>query len=173
MFTVWLLHHSPKPIVFHQTLSCKRDKTQSISYLFMKVIALGQRTWEKQPGIGISVKFHHASIRTTADTQLNEYSHHQCWEAQTNWQLSQEKRREVMNTYLSVNHWLIRIEKFSSCPISDIFRAHLWKHSGLCREQGKEFYDGQRDIGHSRHLVQFPTWKFLTAWCVAFKRNID
>ena len=61
-----------------------RDKTQLISYLSMRDIALGQRTWEKQPGIGISVKFHHASIRTTADTQLNEYSHHQCWEAQTN-----------------------------------------------------------------------------------------
>ena len=48
----------------------------------MKVVALGQRTWEKLPGIGIGVKFHHASIRTTADTQLNESSH-QCWQVQT------------------------------------------------------------------------------------------
>ena len=49
----------------------------------MKVIALGQRTWEKLPGIGIGVKFHHASIRTTADTQLNESSR-QFYEVQTN-----------------------------------------------------------------------------------------
>ena len=58
-----------------------KDKTQSISYLSVKVVALGHGTWEKLPGIG--VKFHHASIRTTADTQLNESSH-QCMEVQTN-----------------------------------------------------------------------------------------
>ena len=31
----------------------------------------------------------------------------------------------------------------------------------------KEFLGRQRDR-HSRHSVQFPTWKFLTAWFVAF-----